>query len=471
MDTNISNRVLIIVPHPDDEINVAGQVIIDFLKKKYEVYVVYTTNGDFNSKIENSRIYEAIEALRVLGVEEKNIIFLGYGNDWIENDHIYNFSSSLEVKSSVSGKQETNSVSNHEEYCFQKYGCHHLFTRNNFKSDLKSVILEYKAKYLICNDFDSHPDHRAASLMFEEVIGEILKEQTNYRPIVLKKFAYSGVWKGAKDYYSTPQVETINTIHGDIHGRIFETESPYYKWCERIQLSVPQSARTELLKDNLLYKAALKHKSQIAWYQLLRIASADVVYWWRPTKNLLMNATLRTSSGNNSFLNDFKLYEASDVVAGIDDLEVTKCMWIPDLKDHVPYIEVLFKKETDIRLIRIFSDYSGKNILENVEIEIGGSRYYFENTAADDPVWNIEIKENNVSSLKISFLKWKGIVGITELEIYDHRLDFFEESNFELEKYQEISKCDTTHDVRKKLEMFFLNVKLFATYKIKTIRK
>lgn len=184
-----------------------------------------------------------------------------------------------------------------------------------------------------------------------------------------------------------------------------------------------------------------------------------------------MNATLRTSSGNNSFLNDFKLYEASDVVTGIDDLEVTKCMWIPDIKDCVPYIEVLFKEKADIRLIRIFSDYSGKNILENIEIEIGERRYYFENTAAADPVWNIEIEENNVSSLKITFLKWKGIVGITELEIYDHRLDFFEESNFELEKYQEISQCNTVRNIQKKLEMFFLNVKLFVTYKIKTIRK
>lgn len=67
-----------------------------------------------------------------------------------------------------------------------------------------------------------------------------------------------------------------------------------------------------------------------------------------------MNATLRTSSGNNSFFNDFKLYEASDAVAGIDDLEAAKCMWIPDLKEHVPYIEIFFKEKTDIRLIRIF---------------------------------------------------------------------------------------------------------------------
>ena len=471
MDTNVSKKVLIIVPHPDDEINVAGQMIINFLKKKYEVYVVYTTNGDFNCKVGNSRIYEAIEALRVLGVEEKHIIFLGYGNDWIENDHIYNLSTSAMVKSSVSGKRETNSVPNHEEYAFQKYGCHHLFTRDNFKSDLKSVILEYRAKYLICNDFDSHPDHRAASLMFEEVIGEILKENTNYRPIVLKKFAYSGVWKGIKDYYSNPKVETINTIQGDIHGRTFETESPYYKWCERIQLSVPKSTRTELLKDNLLYKAALKHKSQIAWYQLLRIANADVVYWWRPTKNLLMNALLRTSSGDNSFLNDFKLYEASDVVAGIDDLEITKCMWIPDSNDCIPYIEVVFKKKTDVSFIRIFSDYSEKNILENVKIVIGESQYYFENTSPDNPVWNIELEEKNVSSLRISFLKWRGMIGITELEIYDHGLDFFEESNFEFEKYQEKPKCITTHVVWKKLEMIFLNIRLFVTYKIKAIRK
>ena len=47
METNISNSVLIIVPHPDDEINVAGQVIVDFLKRKYEVYISRYVNNSF----------------------------------------------------------------------------------------------------------------------------------------------------------------------------------------------------------------------------------------------------------------------------------------------------------------------------------------------------------------------------------------------------------------------------------------
>lgn len=471
MGNYIEKKVLIIVPHPDDEINVAGQLIVTFLQKKYEVYVVFTTNGDFNCKIGNNRIYEAIEALKVLGVEENHVIFLGYSNDWLGDDHIYNIDSIARIKCSMSGKTETNSIPEHSEYSIQKYGCHHSFLRSNFKNDLKNVILDYKADYLICNDFDSHPDHRATSLMFEEVLGEILKEQKDYRPIVLKKFAYSGVWKGPKDYYDNPRASTINTIRGKIQTDSFEMESPYYRWSERIRFSVPASTKTDLLKDNILYKAALKHKSQIAWYQILRIANDDVVYWWRPTNNLIINAIVNTSSGNKKYLTDFKLYESSNVKLGIDDLEQSKYMWIPNRKDNCPYINVLFKNTTNIRLIKIFSDYKSENHIETIKINVDNECYYFDNFLDSGPVWNIEINLKNVKSLKIYFLEWKGTLGITELEIYDHIPNFFDESELKNERYSEISEFTKTSSIKKYVEMFFLNVKLLRTYKMKEFIK
>lgn len=35
-----------IVPHQDDEINVARTFIYDMVKKNIEVYIIYTKNGD-----------------------------------------------------------------------------------------------------------------------------------------------------------------------------------------------------------------------------------------------------------------------------------------------------------------------------------------------------------------------------------------------------------------------------------------
>jgi LmbE family N-acetylglucosaminyl deacetylase len=80
---------LIIAPHPDDEINLAGQMIVNLRKKNTKVYVLYTTNGDAEYKIQNKRISEAINALKVLEVPKENIIFLGYANEWNADEHIY----------------------------------------------------------------------------------------------------------------------------------------------------------------------------------------------------------------------------------------------------------------------------------------------------------------------------------------------------------------------------------------------
>ena len=44
-------RLLVIAPHPDDEINLAGQFIIRCIKLKMDIFVVYTTNGDAERKV------------------------------------------------------------------------------------------------------------------------------------------------------------------------------------------------------------------------------------------------------------------------------------------------------------------------------------------------------------------------------------------------------------------------------------
>ena len=43
---------MILVPHEDDEINLAGGVIEEYLKHGSEVYVVFSTNGDGDERFE-----------------------------------------------------------------------------------------------------------------------------------------------------------------------------------------------------------------------------------------------------------------------------------------------------------------------------------------------------------------------------------------------------------------------------------
>ena len=72
-------RVLIHAPHPDDEINVAGNMILTLAAAKAEIFVAYSTNGDFEQSAA-VRAQEAVDALKILGVPRERIIFLGYGD-------------------------------------------------------------------------------------------------------------------------------------------------------------------------------------------------------------------------------------------------------------------------------------------------------------------------------------------------------------------------------------------------------
>lgn len=94
-------------------------------------------------------------------------------------------------------------------------------------------------------------DHLALSLMVDEVLGELLREDTSYHPLVLKAQAYNGKWEGHPDYYSENNVtELVNEADGTDHIHSLD------KWEERIRFSVPDQCKTALLKRNILYKAA-----------------------------------------------------------------------------------------------------------------------------------------------------------------------------------------------------------------------
>ena len=68
------SKILVVVPHEDDDINMAGSVIATAVAKGKQVYVLFATNGDFTFK-GATRIKEALAGLSLLGVKKKNVFF------------------------------------------------------------------------------------------------------------------------------------------------------------------------------------------------------------------------------------------------------------------------------------------------------------------------------------------------------------------------------------------------------------
>ena len=407
--------MLVVAPHPDDEINLAGQLIVKAIKENVKVYVLYTTNGDATKKEKNNRVREAVNALKVLGVQQENIVFLGYANGWKENEHIYYAEKDLV---SILNKTTTNCFRGYDEYCFKKSRIHHSFTYKNFKKDMKSVIEDIAADVLVCVDFDSHPDHRAASLTFDRCMGEILKENCTYRPIVLKKYAYNGVWKGEKDYYTEPFQRTKHETDFFYNGSIHELESPNFSWNDRISLRVPEETITPLLKKNILYKAARQHKLTTAWYEMQRVINGDAVYWIRPTNNVMFEATLQASSGETKYINDFMMYDAGNILSKKEPFKGREYCWRPDASDMDKILTMKFCENKKIKKIILYEDFDIRNHIKLLEIQLGKCLFYCEpneNGTKTELVLKEPIETNKII---IKVCETIGNAGLCEVEVY-----------------------------------------------------
>ena len=71
--------VLVIAPHPDDEVLLAGGVMGRAVREGRRVSVIIVTNGDYSCERDGYlREAESIAALQLLGVAESDVHFLGY---------------------------------------------------------------------------------------------------------------------------------------------------------------------------------------------------------------------------------------------------------------------------------------------------------------------------------------------------------------------------------------------------------
>lgn len=446
------SKILIVIPHEDDELAVAGQLIISL--KVYQVnkiYVIYTTNGDSYSLDGQIRIMEAIKALKILGVDEDNIIFLGYGNEWKEK-HLYNCSGEQTICSKA-GKEETYGIEGHEEYIYYKKGKHNKYTRNNFKNDLIMAITDIMPDLLISVDYDSHPDHRATSLFVEECIGEILNKKPEYYPTVWKKFAYLGAWNGPKDYYY--HKITLNSKEDKD-----TTDNPAISWKSRIRLEVPAECKTLKLRKNILYQAALCHRSQNAWLNVQRLCNEDVVYWERKTYNFIRKAQIEVSSGRKECLNDFIITYTADVTKKemiMDEMHI----WHPNDSKK----KAFFRFEKPIKATEIVlyeSSVVGDNI-NNILITINDRKKFETGELNHNGLPSSYMLPNeDIFLIELQIIEWEGkLPGLLEVEVIDtnmkkkdlpNGIKFYSDSN-------EIIK--TRLQLEEIVEHTFLRVKAF----------
>ena len=413
-DSQFKNKkVMVIVPHEDDDLLISGQVLPPMYKNGADVRVVFATNGDKRVSA-YTRQSEACNALEKLGIPREKVIFLGYpdGTQLYVGKKAYSFSS---------GWDHTYAGKGFKDYHFDRFGTHAQYTAENMVDDIESVILEYRPDYILAIDFDTHTDHRGVSISFEKAMERILKKESGYTPKVLKCFGYSLAWKSKPDFYALNIKSTVMQDREKNNDPSYETDVPQYRWSSRVRLPIDKKSLSHSILRCSEYKALSEHLSQYAYCYSERIINGDSVYWNRRTDSLTYNADISVSSGDASLLNNFRLIGVGNRTAG-PNVKLENCVSRFDKSDAQKTVTVKFDSPKTVSCVSLYDNFGlNSNIL-------GGVITFSDGSKVEVPALNVDGSEtrvvfepkHNITSFTFKVTEYEGVAGLNEIEAFEN---------------------------------------------------
>lgn len=413
-DSQFKNKkVMVIVPHEDDDLLISGQVLPSMYKNGADVRVVFATNGDKRVSA-YTRQSEACNALEKLGIPREKVIFLGYpdGTQLYVGKKAFSFSS---------GWDHTYAGKGFKDYHFDRFGTHAKYTAENMVDDIESVVLEYRPDYILAIDFDTHTDHRGVSISFEKAMERILKKESGYTPKVLKCFGYSLAWKSKPDFYALNIKSTVMQDREKNNDPSYETDVPQYRWNNRVRLPIDKKSFSHSILRCSEYKALSEHLSQYAYCYSERIINGDSVYWNRRTDSLTYNADISVSSGDASLLNDFRLIGVGNRTAG-PNVKLENCVSRFDKNDAQKTVTVKFDSPKTVSCVSLYDNFGlNSNILGGVITFSDGSKVEVPALNADGSETRVVFEpKHNITSFTFKVTEYEGVAGLDEIEAFEN---------------------------------------------------
>jgi LmbE family N-acetylglucosaminyl deacetylase len=186
-----NDRVMVIVAHPDDEVIGAGGYLAQAVKNKSKVLVVILTNGEGNKfsayfvkhydndkslknifiKEGKVRREESLMALKHIGVEKNNVIFLDFPDRYLMKLLTTNWSDPLFYPYSFTNKP----------YYVNYYNYDKFYKGEDMLKALEEIFQIFKPNILITHSlYDYHPDHKATFLF----VNLLIKNNLDIKPQV-----------------------------------------------------------------------------------------------------------------------------------------------------------------------------------------------------------------------------------------------------------------------------------------------
>ena len=405
--------VMFIVPHEDDEINMAGATIYGAIQEGLDVYVVFLTNGDYEYTFDVRR-NETYQMAKEIGLPQENIIFLGFG-DFIGHEIIQNKSGII------------NSHANHDK----TYGLDFAslvmneaqpYSWSGIIQSLIDVILHFEPDTIIATDYDTHVDHRLCTLTVANAIEWIIK-YTDFRPQFFNGFAYATGYETVDDYFDNNLLSTVINKRA-LPSNEFSTGNPTLSWTHRLRIPVPCDCREGSLVTNPIFKAMAAHMSQEGYKRGARLINGDQVFWRRRTDNLALHADITVSSGEASYLNDFLRFNIANVK--LNSYNPEDYIWIPTIDDMERKVHIAFNKTTVLQVIQLFGNVHNTYNYCSIRIEMSNGKQILLKEIAYMGQGISYVFDEPVSLEWIDIYIDKQCLGLSEIELYSNNNDIYD---------------------------------------------
>lgn len=204
------DRILILAPHPDDEAIACAGVIQEALKKGAKLKIVYLTNGDHNQlafivyekrlvfrkgefiHMGEVRRQEAQKAMAGLGMNQEDLIFLGYPDFGTFAMFTRYWASKKPFKSLLTRMTKVPYPDNYS------YGRDYI--PQNILSDLENIIGDYRPnKIFVSHPADTNGDHRSLNLFLSIALWDL--EGKIKRPRVYAYLVHHTDWPDKRKYH------------------------------------------------------------------------------------------------------------------------------------------------------------------------------------------------------------------------------------------------------------------------------
>jgi LmbE family N-acetylglucosaminyl deacetylase len=248
-------QILVVAPHPDDDLLTSAGVIYRAVQAGEPVTVVFMTNGDSNRETRYGlgRQAEAVEGLRRLGVHEEHLIFLGYPDGYLHKlltDYVYpgetvitTFDRSMTYGTRGLGRMDYHSY---------RFGTPANYNRYELVADLEDILrMLWPGNIYVTSQFDTHPDHCATHQLLMLAVMATHAAKPAYVPTIHKTIVHwnHGFWPHPMDPTAAfPEIPNLHRVG--------------LAWEDRKSLEVPLAMQSTDLSNNPKFLAIAAHVSQ-----------------------------------------------------------------------------------------------------------------------------------------------------------------------------------------------------------------